>query len=364
MVANDAQPRVPAIARATRLLEIVADAEVPLLLADLARQLELPKSSVLNLCSALVAERFLLRGADRSYRLGPRIAELAGSGAQTERTVRLIGISVQSGHNPFFAAEIAAAEREALLVGARLEAVQADQNASNQERQIREFVDSGADVIVVDPVDSQALQDAGDYARSNGVPIIAINGAAVGFDGAVTTDNTQAGFLAGQHLSRILRPGSRIAIIDGTHVTAIADRIDGFQRAISESGDLTIVTHVTGDNTSETGDALATAILNDGRRIDAFFAINDPTARGVSQACSRAGITVPVIGVDGSAEAVDEIRNGGRIIATAAQDPSALAREGVRLGIEIASGGRPRERTKLLPTYLVTAADIETYRPW
>jgi ribose transport system substrate-binding protein len=98
--------------------------------------------------------------------------------------------------------------------------------------------------------------------------------------------------------------------------------------------------------------------------IDAFFAINDPTAIGVARACTDARRVIPVLSVDGSAAAVDQVRRGGPIVATAAQDPARLAQSGLELGIALRSGIQSGHQTVLLPTRLITGDNAKDYIPW
>jgi len=74
-----AAQRVPAILRAAALLEILEAAEgEPVTLSELARRLELPKSSVANLAAALVATGFVRREGP-GFALGRRLVELGGA---------------------------------------------------------------------------------------------------------------------------------------------------------------------------------------------------------------------------------------------------------------------------------------------
>ena len=69
----------PAVTRSAALLEELARPGVgPLGLSDLARRLELPKSSIANLCSAL-EEAQLIRRVDGRYSLGHKLVELASA---------------------------------------------------------------------------------------------------------------------------------------------------------------------------------------------------------------------------------------------------------------------------------------------
>lgn len=80
--------RSPAVTRAVALLEELARARRPVALADLARSLDLAKSTVANLCSALEASH-MIRRVDGRWVLGYKVVELgqeflAGTGLVEE----------------------------------------------------------------------------------------------------------------------------------------------------------------------------------------------------------------------------------------------------------------------------------------
>ena len=76
---RDTPSPAPAVTRAAALLSVLAEPDSgPLGLSDLARRLDLPKSSIANLCVALEAEGFLAR-IDGRYELGHRLAELGNA---------------------------------------------------------------------------------------------------------------------------------------------------------------------------------------------------------------------------------------------------------------------------------------------
>ncbi|MGH8771566.1 MAG: IclR family transcriptional regulator, partial [Burkholderiales bacterium] len=73
------QPKgvVPAVARAVRLLDILAAAREPLTLAALTSLLQLPKSTTHSLCSTLVQAGLLTRFETGAYHLGSHVMDLA-----------------------------------------------------------------------------------------------------------------------------------------------------------------------------------------------------------------------------------------------------------------------------------------------
>ena len=69
----------PAVTRAAAILDALAEQPTaPTPLSDLARRLGLPKSSVANICAALV-DAGLVRRVDAGFTLGRRLAELGGA---------------------------------------------------------------------------------------------------------------------------------------------------------------------------------------------------------------------------------------------------------------------------------------------
>ena len=64
----------PAVTRAAAVLGVLAESSDPVGLAELARRLGLPKSSIANICSALV-DAGLVRRVDGRYRLGHVVLE-------------------------------------------------------------------------------------------------------------------------------------------------------------------------------------------------------------------------------------------------------------------------------------------------
>lgn len=80
---------VPAVTRATRLLDALAHAREPMPLSELTRQLNLPKSTVHGLCTTLVQAGLVTRFENGTYHLGLHIMDLAHAFlARTDLTVQ------------------------------------------------------------------------------------------------------------------------------------------------------------------------------------------------------------------------------------------------------------------------------------
>ncbi len=73
------KPMAPAVARATRVLDLISAASTPLSLAELARMLDMPKSSLHGLCATLVHLRLLVRLENGTMTLGPHVMTWANA---------------------------------------------------------------------------------------------------------------------------------------------------------------------------------------------------------------------------------------------------------------------------------------------
>jgi ribose transport system substrate-binding protein len=356
--------RVPAVTRAAALLNAVAATPDGASLSDLARTIGAPKSSLLSVCLALTDERMLRRNEDGRYRLGVRIAELASAELLHPPRLTRVAISVQTLTNPFFAAEVGAVSAACNELDIAIHVSDARQDLGRQIRQLRDIVEMGVDVLILDAVDSDGVAGSIAGIQRSGTRVVAVNAGATGADATVTTDNTQAGELIARHLAVVLNGAGNIAIVGGSSITANADRISGFLSALRSYPKLRVVTRLNGDNSMKSGARIAGNMLEEFNELDAFFGINDPTSLGIAQALRTQRRRAVVVSADGSAAAVASIRGGGPIIATAAQNPALLGRTALEVAQRLHAGERPLQRTHLLPTVLITDENAKGYVPW
>jgi DNA-binding IclR family transcriptional regulator len=75
---SDGRPLVPAVNRAVDVLDLLAGTSGPLGVSAIARALELPKSSVANLCAAL-SHTGMVRAKGGGFVLGPHLARLGAA---------------------------------------------------------------------------------------------------------------------------------------------------------------------------------------------------------------------------------------------------------------------------------------------
>ncbi|MFC7585997.1 substrate-binding domain-containing protein [Nonomuraea antimicrobica] len=354
--------KVPAVGRAVAVLADLA-AHGPAPLAALSRRVGIPKSTLLGICQALVEERLLQQDEHGRYTLGLALAELASAQMRNPPGIRLLGVAVPDTANPFYAVELRTLRHQCDLTGIDMVAMDAGQDARTQAGQVGELVRTGVDAIVLDAVHSAHVRGAVRAARDAGIPVIAVNAGAEGADACVTTDNVQAGQLAGQYLAGLLDGPAEIAIIDGRPVTATADRVAGFMSVLREHPAIRVVARERGDHTptpapsSPRNSSTATPAGGLLRHQRPHLG-RHPRSPGSPR-------PIPARGERGR---LGRRHHGHRhrrpLKATAAQDPARLAHLALRLAGRMRAGEPLTTRVRLLPTTLITAANADDYHPW
>jgi ribose transport system substrate-binding protein len=359
---NGAGSRVPGVTRAANALVEVAE-RGPGTLSDLARRIDVPKSSMLGICQALVDERLMSMDAEGRYSLGFAILELAESYRHQPPQLTTLGVTVQNTDNVFFRVEIDAISRMAGQVGTDVIVRSAEQDIHRQIEQIEALVADGCQALIVDAVDSHAVRDAIRAAVDARTVVVAVNVGADGAQATVTTDNLQAGRLVAQSIAQRLNRRGTVAVVGGLDVTAVRDRLIGFASTLQGYPDMRMLRPVAGDHSRAGGYKAAKRIFTD-EPPDAIFAINDPTALGVLDFLVEHKFNTPIFSVDGSAPAVEIIADGGQIVATAAQDPTELGRRAFVAANALFSENARVPAQQNLPTRLIDADSVANYEAW
>jgi len=357
--------RVPAVARAATILRHLALVGHPLTGTALASALGLPRSSVIGICDALAEERLLVRLGDGSLWLGPHVLELASAATTTMDRPLGVGFLMISRQNSFSTAMLDAATREIGGDEGRLLVRDAREDPARQHEQWRELIEEGADVLIVDSVSAQAPPDGLALARQAGVPVVAVGSRLDGADAGVTSDNTQAGLLAGRFLADLCGGRGRVAILDGLNKNANVDRVAGLHEALREVPGMEIVAHERlGHDTPAAGERGMRNLSTDETDVDAVFAVCDPIALGAARAQDELGRRIPIVGVDARSEVVETILDGGPILASIAQDPARLIVTAIRAAKELALGRVSMPRALLVPVRLIDGTNAGEFPSW
>lgn len=277
-----------------------------------------------------------------------------------------IGVSLADLGNPFFyslAESIRASARARSDRPVAVTVVSSAYDLARQRAQIRRFVDENVDIILLSAADTEGIEPAIHLARQAGVVVTAVDIDARGADVTVTTDNVQAGELACQYLVERLDGQGRVAIINGAPVSSVTDRVAGCRAVLNDHAGIELVSDQhNGGGTHGGGLEAMTFLLSQYSRLDAVFAINDPSALGAAEAAALdERPEVLIAAVDGSPAFLDALADGQpNLTATAAQSPERMAELAVEASLARLAAPDDNPVVIRIPTRLITRASLGT----
>jgi len=287
-----------------------------------------------------------------------------------QKKLSVVAVTVGDLGNPFFVQIAHGAEAAAKKINpsVKFQSESSNYDVNNQTNQLDNFVANGANLILLNAADSKGIAPAVVRAKAAGVTVVAVDvGAEGGVDATVTSNNKQAGQLDGKLVADRLKGKGQIVIVNGPPVTAVTDRVAGFLEEIKKSPDIKILSQDQNAGGSRDGGLrVMTDLLTAFPKIDAVFAINDPTAIGCDLAAKQAQRKdFFIVGVDGAPDVVPSLKDkDSLIVASAAQDPYTMAGKAVEIGYDIMNGKKPAQELTLIPVDLITKDNVDQYKGW
>lgn len=243
---------------------------------------------------------------------------------QSSRKSYVVGVTLLTKSHPFYQ-ELEAAMREtAKKHNITLNIQSAQQDMSEQQAQIENFITERVDAMVVCPVDSDTVAGAIKRANQAKIPVFTADIAANGGDVVchIASDNVKGGELAGEYMAKLLGGKGQIIIIDHPAVVSVQDRTKGFVKSISKYPGIKIIARPPGEGQRTTAMDVMENMLQAHPDIKGVFAINDSTALGALAALRQAKRNdIVIVGYDGDPEARREILAGTQLKADAVQYP-------------------------------------------
>lgn len=264
--------------------------------------------------------------------------EGGGTGSKASGASGAIGLSISTQNNPFFVTLAEGAKKAAKQAGVPLTVVDASDDATKQVSDIEDLVSKNVSVLIVNPVDSDAVTGAVEAAIAKGVRVISVDRVVNGvdIDCQIASDNVAGAELATQYIVDTLGENVKTAELVGTSgASAAIDRSQGFHNIADKK--LKVVASQTADFDRTQGMTVMENMLQADSSIQAVFAGNDEMALGAVEAISGAKKDVLVVGFDATDDAIEAIRQG-RMGATIAQQPDLIGSTAVENAIRLTKG--------------------------
>ena len=269
----------------------------------------------------------------------------------------IIGALLSNTSNTFFATMQKAIEAKAKELGAKAIVLNAGDDSAKDVTNMENVLSAGANIVLYNPVDSDAAAAVAQMAIDKGVKVISIDR---GVNGAevishIASDNVYGGRIATEKLIELLGGKGVLAEIQGmAGASAANDRHAGFEEAVAAAGDaVKVADSQIGDWDTTKALGIMENMLTAHPDIQAVFCANDNMAIGAVQAVQQAGRSdIIIIGFDAEQVALDAIEQG-TMYGTIQQQPALMGELGVENALKYLKG-EPIEPVIGAPVALVT----------
>ncbi len=262
------------------------------------------------------------------------------------------------------------------LDGVDIQVEDAQDDVARQLDQINNFVASGVDAIIVNPVDTSATQAMSDAAANAGVPLVYVNREPVNVDALpdnqafVASDERESGTLETIEICDILAAAGKdpanVYIMMGqlSNQAAVVRTQDIFD--VIEAGncavELNVIDRQTANWSRDEAQDLMTNWLSTGEPFDAVISNNDEMAIGAIQAMKASGISmddVVVGGIDATRDALLAMA-AGELDVTVFQDAAGQGVGAVDAALSLARGEDVDQKV-YVPFQLVTPENMSEF---
>lgn len=250
----------------------------------------------------------------------------------------VIGFSVSTLNNPFFVTLTEGARKAATENNVELVVVDAGDDAAKQTSDIEDLVSRNVGVLIVNPVDSDAVAPAVKSAMSQGIKVIAVDRGVNGVDVdcQIASDNVAGARMATEYLMDLVGEGAKVAELQGVPgASATIDRGEGFHQVADQS--LQVAASQTANFNRAEGMTVMENILQSDGTIKGVFAHNDEMALGAVEAVAASGKDIKIVGFDATDDAQKAVKDG-KMAATVAQKPDKMGETAIGTAVKIMAG--------------------------
>ena len=232
---------------------------------------------------------------------------------------------------------------------------------SAQQRIVETFITQHVDAIVLAPIDKTAMVGVVDRASAAGIPVVIFDSGVdtPNFVSQVATDNYAAGKMGAERMGKILGGKGNVAMVavqPGAASTMLREQ--GFEDAIKQNfPGIRIVDKRFGMADFAKSLGVAENMLTAYPDLDAFFASNESSTVGATQALKGRKSKVKLVGFDWSPTLLEDLEKGA-IDSLIAQDPFRMGYESVQAAVKKLAGGTPEKINNLAPL-VVTAENLK-----
>jgi inositol transport system substrate-binding protein len=246
--------------------------------------------------------------------------------------------------------------------------VDAKNDSGKQFSQVDTFITQGVDAIIINPVDTDAVEPMVDAANEADIPVIVVNRAPdkkvmKKIYAYVGSESLEAGTIQMEKVAELLGKKGNIGLMNGTlGQESVVKRTQGNKDIVKKNPDLKVVREASADYQRAAGMTLMENWIQTGEQFNAIVANNDEMAIGAIMALDEAGKRgdIVVAGIDGTIDALQYVKSG-KLNVTAFQDAKGQGNAAIEAAMKAVNGEKVKDKFINIPFELVTKDNVEEY---
>ena len=263
------------------------------------------------------------------------------SAAMAEETVT-IGYLLSDLSNQFFTTLEQGIKARCEELGVEVVGYDSGNDAANDMTNMEDLINLGVDIILYNPVDSDAGEAVVELANAAGIPVVTIDRGVNGGEVVchIASDNVYGAELAAQYIVELLgEEGGAVAEVQGmAGASAATDRHTGFDNVMGAAENITVVSSQIGNWDRTQAMTIMENVLTSNPEVKAVFCANDVMALGVVEACQANNRDdIIIVGFDADDDAIAAIQEG-TMKGTIQQLPETMGVTGVDVALAYLAG--------------------------
>ena len=237
----------------------------------------------------------------------------------------------------------------------------ANDDVNTQAGQVDQFVNAGVDAIIVIPVQADSLGPQVEAANAKGIPILDVNAKLnnAALKASVQPDDVAAGAAEMQMMADKLGGKGNIVVLQGPiGQSGQIDRQTGIDQTLKKYPDIKVLAQDTANwDRDQAVNRMGNWISAFNGQIDGVVSQNDDMGIGALQAMKEAGISKPVVGIDGIEDGLNAVKSG-EFIGTMLQNGTVE----LSAGLAVAAALAKKEDVNTKPVYnmpQITQANVD-----
>lgn len=218
----------------------------------------------------------------------------------------------------------------------------ANNDVSVQANQVEQLINQKVDAIIIVPVQADSLAPQMQLAKNANIPVLAVNTTLADptlLAASVLPDDVAAGESEMRMMAEKLGGKGNIVILQGPLASSPElDRTKGINNVLAQYPEIKVLAMDTANwKRDEAVNKTKNWISGFGDQINGIVSENDDMALGAIQALKEAGMSVPVVGIDGIQDGLAAVKDGS-MIGTNLQHGRVEMATGLAVALKVVNG--------------------------